>query len=276
MSTATLTPAETTQPAKPRSYALRDSMTMLRRNLKRLQRYPSLTITIVVMPIVMLLLFVYVFGGALGTGIGTGADRGDYTNYVVPGIILMAVTSGAITTAISVCTDMTEGIVKRFRTMSVSRGSILTGHVLASVIQVAVILVLVTGVSFAVGFRPDASPVEWLAATGLLLFLSFGLSWMSAAMGIGAKTVEAASNAPMPLTFLPFLGSAVVTPESMPTALRWFAEYQPFTPINETLRGLLLGTEIGNDGWIALAWCTALAALGYLWSRSAFNRETTR
>ncbi|WP_328944181.1 ABC transporter permease [Streptomyces sp. NBC_00250] len=273
-SPVTLAPAKAAEPT--RSYAFRDSRTMLRRNLKRLQRYPSLTITIVVMPIVMLLLFVYVFGGALGTGIGAGGDRGDYTNYVVPGIILMAVTSGAITTAISVCTDMTEGIVNRFRTMSISRGSILTGHVLASVIQVAVILVLVTGVSFAVGFRPDASAVEWLAALGLLLFLSFGLSWLSAAMGIGAKTVEAASNAPMPLTFLPFLGSAVVTPESMPTALRWFAEYQPFTPINETLRGLLLGTPIGNDGWIALAWCAAFAALGYLWSRSAFEREVTR
>ncbi|MBT2396154.1 ABC transporter permease [Streptomyces sp. ISL-100] len=274
MSTVTLAPAK---PAKPtRSYALRDSMTMLRRNLKHMLRYPSMTITIVMMPIVMLLLFVYVFGGALGTGIGAGADRGDYTNYVVPGIILMAVTSGAITTAISVCTDMTEGIVNRFRTMSISRGSMLTGHVFGSVIQAAAILVLVTGASFAVGFRPDASAVEWIAALGLLLFLSFGLSWISAAMGLGAKTIEAASNAPMPMTFLPFLGSAVVTPDSMPTALRWFAEYQPFTPINETLRGLLLGTPIGNDGWIALAWCAGLALVGYLWSRAVFNREITR
>ncbi|MBT2510092.1 ABC transporter permease [Streptomyces sp. ISL-98] len=273
MSTVTLSPAK---PAKPtRSYALRDSMTMLRRNLKHMLRYPSMTVMIVMMPIVMLLLFVYVFGGALGTGIG-GTGRGDYTNYVVPGIILMAVTSGAITTAISVCTDMTEGIVNRFRTMSISRGSILTGHVFASVIQAAAILVLIIGASFAVGFRPDASPVEWIAAIGLLLFLAFGLSWVTAAMGLGAKTIEAASNAPMPLTFLPFLGSAVVTPDSMPTVLRWFAEYQPFTPINETLRGLLLGTPIGNDGWIALAWCAGLALVGYLWSRSTFNRTVTR
>ncbi|MFD6229401.1 ABC transporter permease [Streptomyces sp. NPDC060232] len=274
MSTVTISPAA--KSARPtRSYALRDSMTMLRRNLKHMQRYPSMTVMIVMMPIVMLLLFVYVFGGALGTGIG-GTGRGDYTNYVVPGIILMAVTSGAITTAITVCTDMTEGIVNRFRTMSISRGSILTGHVFGSVIQAVVILVLIIGASFAVGFRPDASPVEWIAAIGLLLFLSFGLSWMTAAMGLAAKTVEAASNAPMPLTFLPFLGSAVVTPESMPTVLRWFAEYQPFTPINETLRGLLLGTPIGNDGWIALAWCTALTLLGYLRSRAVFNRKVTR
>ncbi|WP_438486502.1 ABC transporter permease [Streptomyces sp. S186] len=274
MSTATVA---ATAPATPtRSYALRDAMTMLRRNLKHMQRYPSMTISIVVMPILMLLLFVYVFGGALGTGIGAGAGRGNYINYVVPGIILMSATSGAVATAVSVCTDMTEGIINRFRTMSISRGSVLTGHVLGSVIQVTAVLALVMGVSLAIGFRPDASPVEWLAAFGLLVFLSFGLAWISAAMGMGAKTVESASNAPLPLTFLPFLGSAVVPPDSMPTGLRWFAEYQPFTPINETLRGLLLGTPIGNDGWLALAWCTALSLAGYLWSRAVFNRQVTR
>ncbi|MFJ9432986.1 ABC transporter permease [Streptomyces sp. NPDC101490] len=259
-----------------RSYALRDSMTMLRRNLTHMRRYPSMTVSIVVMPLLMLLLFVYVFGGAIGGGIAAGGGRDDYIAYVVPGIIVMAATSGAVATAVSVCTDMTEGIVQRFRTMSISRGSILTGHVVGSVIQVAVVLVLVSAVSLLIGFRPSASPVEWVAALGLLLFLAFGMAWISAAMGMGAKTVESASNGPLPLTFLPFLGSAVVTPDSMPTALRWFAEYQPFTPINETVRGLLLGTEIGSDGWLALAWCTALALTGYFWSRAAFRRGTTR
>ncbi|MFD3486398.1 ABC transporter permease [Streptomyces sp. NPDC058665] len=277
MSTATLTPAKSAKAANSaRSYAMRDSLTMLRRNIKHMQRYPSMTISILVMPLLMLLLFVYVFGGALGAGIGGGGDRGDYINYLVPGIILMAATSGAVVTAVSVCTDMTEGIVNRFRTMSISRGAILTGHVFGSVLQVAAVLFLITGVSLAIGFRPDASAVEWVAAMGLLLFLAFGMAWLSAAMGMGAKTVESASNAPLPLTFLPFLGSAVVPPESMPTALRWFAEYQPFTPINETLRGLFLGTGIGNDGWIALAWCTGLALLGYFWSRAVFNRELQR
>ncbi|MFE5483659.1 ABC transporter permease [Streptomyces sp. NPDC056527] len=251
-------------------------MTMLRRNLKHQLRYPSMTIAIVAMPVLMLLLFVFVFGSALGEGIGLAGDLGAYTDYVTPGIILMAVTSGSISTAVSVCTDMTEGIVNRFRTMSISRGSVLTGHVFGNLIQVTVILVIVVGVALAVGFRPEATFVEWLAALGLVLFLAFGLSWISAAMGMGAKTVEAASNAPMPLTFLPFLGSAVVTTDSMPTGLSWFAEYQPFTPINETLRGLLLGTEIGNNAWIALAWCAGLALVGYFWSRSAFNREATR
>ncbi|MGW5637724.1 ABC transporter permease [Streptomyces sp. NPDC003832] len=246
-------------------------MTMLRRNLTHMRRYPSMTVAIVAMPVLIMLLFVYVFGGAIGAGIGAG-DRGDYTNYVVPGIILMAVTSGTISVAVSVCTDMTEGIVNRFRTMAISRGSVLTGHVLGNMVQVVLILALVVGIAFAVGFRPNATAVEWAAALGLLLLLAFGLSWLSAAMGLRARTVEAASNAPTPLTFLPFLGSAVVTPDSMPAGLRWFAEYQPFTPVNETLRGLLLGTPIGNDAWTALAWCAGLAATGYLWARASFRR----
>lgn len=262
------------------TYALRDSMTMLRRSLKRARRYPSMTITLVAMPIVMLLLFVYVFGGALGAGIelpgGGVGDRASYTNFVVPGILLMAVTSSAIATAISVCSDMTEGIINRFRTMSIARSSVLTGHVVGNVVQTLIGLALVLGVAFAVGFRPDATPVEWLAALGLLTFLGFALSWLSAAMGLGAGSVEAASNAPMPLTLLPFLGSAIVPPESMPTGLRWFAEHQPFTPVIDTLRGLLLGTEIGNSGVIALAWVTGLSLLGYLWARFSFNREAKR
>lgn len=261
------------------AYAVRDSMTMLRRNLKHMYRYPTITLSVAAMPVVMLLLFVYVFGGAIGNGLGLpGAsnDRGEYTNFVVPGIILMAVTSGGVTTAVSVCTDMTEGIINRFRTMAISRASVLVGHVVGSVIQTMISLVFVLGLAFVVGFRPNASPVEWVAAIGLLVLLAFAVTWLSAAMGMGAKTIETASNAPTPLTFLPFLGSAVVTPDSMPVGLRWFAEYQPFTPINETLRGLMLGTEIGNDGLKAIAWCLGLIVVGYLWARAVFNRETTR
>ncbi|MFE1762611.1 ABC transporter permease [Streptomyces angustmyceticus] len=261
------------------AHALRDSMTMLRRNLTRARRYPSLTLQVVAMPIVMLLLFVFVFGGALGNGIGlpgAATDRGAYVDYVTPGIILMAVTSGAISTAVSVSLDMTEGIINRFRTMAISRASVLTGHVVGSVIQTMVSLVLVVAVALAVGFRPHATPAGWLAAFGLLTLLAFALTWLAAAMGMVARTVESASNAPMPLTFLPFLGSAVVTPDSMPAGLRWFAEYQPFTPVNETLRGLLLGTEIGNNGLIAVAWGVGLSLAGYLWARAAFRRGATR
>ncbi|GAA4909711.1 ABC transporter permease [Streptomyces coeruleoprunus] len=256
-----------------RAHAVRDAATMLRRNLKRALRYPSLTLAVVGMPVMMLLLFHYVFGGALGTGIA-GTSTGDvpYIDYVAPGIILMTATSGALITAIGVCVDMTEGIVNRFRTMAISRSAFLTGHVVGSVIQTLVSVVLVLGVALLVGFRPDADALEWLAAFGVLALLTLGLTWLAAVIGLLSKTPESASNTPMPLTFLPFLGSAVVPPESMPTGLRWFAEYQPFTPVIETLRGLLMGTPIGNSGLVALAWCAGITVVGFLWARAVFRR----
>jgi ABC-2 type transport system permease protein len=259
------------------SYAAKDSRTMLRRNLKKALRYPSLTLTVVIMPIMMLLLFNYVFGSALGTGIsGLPTGGGEYIDYLAPGIILMAATSGALTTAISVCVDKSEGIVNRFRTMPISRASFLTGHVVGSVIQTMTSITLVIGVALLVGFRPDATPVEWLAAIGLLALLTLALTWLSAGIGLVAKNVETASNIPMPLTFLPFIGSAIVPPESMPTGLRWFAEYQPFTPIIETLRGLWLGTGIGSSAVIGLAWCVGLSLVGYLWARHTFKTGVKR
>ncbi|MEU8530041.1 MULTISPECIES: ABC transporter permease [Streptomyces] len=261
------------------SYAMSDSMTMLRRNLKHAQRYPAMTLSVVIMPVMMLLLFNYAFGGALGAGIGPAAEGGaggEYIDYVAPGIILMTATAGAVATAVGVCVDMTEGIVNRFRTMSISRAAFLTGHVLGSLIQTLIAIALVVGVALAIGFRPNATAVEWAAAAGLLALLTLGLTWLSAGIGLVSKTPESASNTPLPLTFLPFLGSAIVPTDSMPTGLRWFAEYQPFTPAIETLRGLLMGTAIGNSAWIALAWCVGLTLVGYLWCRSAFGRTSTR
>ncbi|WP_406355295.1 ABC transporter permease [Streptomyces sp. NBC_00658] len=254
-------------------YALADSATMLRRNLRHALRYPSMTLTSAAIPIIMLLLFVYVFGNALGAGIGPASEGGgEYVDYVAPGIILMAATSGAIAVAVSVCVDMTEGIVNRFRTMSISRAAVLNGHVVGGVIQTMVSVVLVIGVALLTGFRPNATPVEWLATIGVLAMVVLALTWVSAALGLVSKTVESASNAPTPLTFLPFLGSAIVPTDSMPTGVRWFAEYQPFTPVIETLRGLLMGTEIGNSALIAVAWCVGLSVLGYFWARSAYDR----
>ncbi|MEV6619073.1 ABC transporter permease [Streptomyces sp. NPDC051051] len=259
------------------SYAARDSRTMLRRNLKKALRYPSLTLTVVIMPLMMLLLFTYVFGNALGAGIsGLPTGGGDYIDYVAPGIILMAATSGALTTAISVCVDKTEGIVNRFRTMPVSRASFLTGHVVAGVIQTMTSVALVIGAALLMGFRPDATPVEWAAALGLLTLLTVGLTWLSAGIGLVARNPETASNIPMPLTFLPFVGSAIVPTGSMPDGLRWFAEYQPFTPVIETLRGLWLGTAIGSSAAVGLAWCAALALVGYLWARRTFQAGAKR
>jgi ABC-2 type transport system permease protein len=250
---------------------------MLRRNLKKALRYPSLTVTVVAMPLVMLLLFNYVFGSALGNGIsGLPTGSGDYIDYLAPGIILMAATSGALTTAISVCVDKTEGIVNRFRTMPISHASFLTGHVVGSVIQTTASITLVIAVALLMGFRPSATPVEWVAAIGLLTLLTLALTWISAGIGLVAKNVETASNIPMPLTFLPFVGSAIVPTESMPTGLRWFAEYQPFTPIIETLRGLWLGTGIGSSAVVGLAWCVALSLVGDVWARRTFKAGIKR
>ncbi len=259
------------------SYAVADSATMLRRDFKHMLRYPSLTLQLVGMPIVLLLLFVYVFGGTLGAGLGhAAAGRGEYLEYVVPGILLMAVALKATGTAISVAMDMTEGVVTRFRTMAIFRPSLLVGHVLGSVTQCLLSLAVVTGVAVLIGFRPSASPVEWAAAIGVLALISLALTWLAVAFGMVAKTVESASNLPMPLVFLPFLGSGFVPTDSMPTGLRWFAEYQPFTPLIETVRGLLLGAPIGNDAAIGIAWGAGITVVGYLWARRLYDRDPVR
>ncbi|MCX4092319.1 ABC transporter permease [Nocardia sp. alder85J] len=256
-----------------RFHPLRDSSTMLRRNLERMLAYPSMTLTLIGMPVVFLLLFVYVFGGTLGAGLGGHGGRAEYANYVAPAIILMTVTATVQGTAISVAMDMTEGIIARFRTMHIARVSVLAGHVLGSLIQAMLAVAIVIGVALLTGFRPAAGPVQWVAAIGFLLAVAFALIWLAVALGQASGTVEAASNLPMPLVLLPFLGSGFVPTDSMPAGLRWFAEYQPFTPIIETLRGLLMDQPIGNDWWIALLWSAALALGGYLWSKRLFDRE---
>jgi ABC-2 type transport system permease protein len=255
------------------TYALRDSATMLRRQLLHMKRYPSLTFMLAGMPVVFLLLFAYVFGGTLGAGLGGAAGgRAEYINYLVPGIVLMTVAAAAQGTAISVAMDMTEGIVNRFRTMAISRASVLTGHVLGSVVQTMVSMTIVMGVALLIGFRPTATPVEWLAVVGVLGLLTFALVWLSVALGMVSESVETASNLPMPLILLPFLGSGFVPTDSMPAGLRWFAEYQPFTPVIETLRGLLMGTPIGNSAALAVAWCAVIALGGFLWAKKLYNR----
>jgi ABC-2 type transport system permease protein len=257
--------------------AARDSGTMLRRNLLHMRRYPSLTFMLVGMPVVFLLLFVYVFGGTLGNGLGgASGGRAAYANYVVPGILLMAIAGTAQGTAITVAMDMTEGIIARFRTMAIFRPSVLTGHVLGAVIQTMLGLAVVVGIAALVGFRPNASAIEWVAAAGVLAMIAFALTWLSVALGMVAKSVESASNLPMPLVLLPFLGSGFVPTESMPTAVRWFAEYQPFTPMMETLRGLLLGTGIGTDAAAAAAWCAAITVVCLWWAKALYNRNTAR
>ncbi|WP_129666415.1 ABC transporter permease [Phytoactinopolyspora endophytica] len=254
--------------------AATDSATMLRRRLRHFIRYPSMTVQLAGMPVIFLLLFVYVFGGTLGDGIGgMSGGRGEYVNYVAPGVILMAVAAVAQGTAISAAMDMTEGIIARFRTMAISRASVLTGHVLAAMLQTLFSVAIVVGVALLVGFRPNASVVEWIALTGVVAMVTFALTWLTVALGLVSQTVEGASNLPLPLVLLPFLGSGFVPTDSMPTGLRWFAEYQPFTPIIETIRGLLVGTHIGNDAIISAAWCAGIALLGYVWAKKLYNRD---
>lgn len=257
------------------SLAVRDSSTMLRRNLLHARRYPSLTLNILLTPIVLLLLFVYVFGDVMSAGIGGGpADRSAYIGYLVPGILLMTIGATPAGTAISVTMDMTEGIMARFRTMAIHRGSVLIGHVVGSVLQAIAGVLVVGAVAVAIGFRStDATVLEWLAAFGLTVLVAVALSWVAVGMGLASPNAEAASNNAMPLIILPFISSAFVPIDAMPGWFQPVAEYQPFTPLIETLRGLLLGTEIGHNGWLAVAWCLGLAALGFFWSRALFNRD---
>jgi ABC-2 type transport system permease protein len=259
------------------TYTLTDWSTMLRRQMRHMIRYPSLTVMLVGMPVVFLLLFVYVFGGTLGAGLGgVAGGRSAYLEYVVPGILLMTIAGGAQGTAISVAMDMTEGIIARFRTMAISRASVLVGHVVGSLIQTMISMVVVLGVALLIGFRPSAGPPGWIAAIGLLVLTTFAVTWLSVAFGMVSKSVETASNIPMLLMLLPFLGSGFVPTDSMPAGIRWFAEYQPFTPIMETLRGLLMGTPIGNSGILAVAWCMAITLFGFVWSVRLYGRNPLR
>ena len=255
-------------------FVLADSATMLRRNLRRMRRYPSLTFFIAGMPVVFLLLFVYVLGGTLGAGLGlVSGGRAEYIAYVVPGILVVTVVGAAQGTAISVAMDMTEGIIARFRTMDIARVSVLTGHVTGSVIQTMLAIGIVTVFAVLVGFRSTTGALEWLAVTGLLVLTAFAISWLSVALGMSAKSVETASNLPLILVLLPFLSSAFVPTNSMPDGLSWFAENQPFTPLIETVRGLLLGTPIGDSGVLAVGWCVAISLVGYLWARRLYERN---
>jgi ABC-2 type transport system permease protein len=255
------------------SYTVRDSRTMLRRNLRHTLRYPAMTGMIIAMPVIFLLLFVYVFGATLGAGLAGGGGRAAYVNFVTPGILLFTVGGAAVGTAVSVATDMASGIVARFRTMAISRASVLTGHVLGSVIKTMLGIGVVIGIALLVGFRPTASPVDWLAAVGLLALFVFAVTWLSVALGLVARTAESASNTPMPLMLLPLLGSGFVPTSSMPEGLRWFAEYQPFTPVIDTLRGLLLGGPVGSHAMPAVAWSVGIALASYLWARKLYDRD---
>lgn len=255
------------------SRAMTDSATMLRRNLRHALRYPSLTVGTLLIPVIILLLFVGILGDTLGAGLGTAAPGGSrYVDYIAPGIILMTVSSTCVSTSVSVCVDMTSGIVNRFRTMPIARAALMTGHVVASLIVTVASTALVVGLAVLLGFRPSAGLLDWLALLGLVVLVAFALTWPAVLIGLISRTPEAAGNTPVLIAFAPFLSSAFVPTDSMPAGVRWFAENQPFTPIIETTRGLLLGTPIGDGAQLAVAWCVGFALAGYLGARAVFGR----
>jgi ABC-2 type transport system permease protein len=263
------------------STQLADVGTMLRRNLRHAQRYPGLSLGALGMPVVMILLFGLVFGDTFAAGLGGGNGSGggggfDYIDFLTPGILLMSIASGTMSPAVAVCMDMTEGIVTRFRTMAIFRPAVLTGHVLGNVLLSSVSLVLVVGFAILLGFRPNAGVADWLLAALLLIALTIGLTWFAIALGLTSKTPEAASNIVLPISLLlPFLSNTFIPLSAMPSGIRWFAEYQPFTPVIDTLRHLLLGAPMdSSDGWLAAAWCVVIAVVGYFWAQQNYNKGT--
>ena len=248
------------------SAPLTDSRIMMRRNVKHILRNPVMIFNAAVMPVVLMLLLVYVFGNAFNVG-------EHYVEYATPGLIVLAICYGLAGTAVSVSTDMTKGIINRFKVMNVSRGAVLTGHVVATMLISSIAIAVIIGMAFALGFRSPATSLDWLGAIGIAAAAAFAAAWLTVALGMAAKTPESAGMAVVPLLLLPFVSSAVVPAAKMGEGIRQFAQYQPFTPIIESLRGLLAGTPSGGYAAAALAWCAGIALVGYLWSRSTFSKR---
>ncbi|MEV4518337.1 ABC transporter permease [Dactylosporangium sp. NPDC049525] len=242
------------------------SIVMLRRDFKHIARNPTSVFNAVLMPIVMMLMFVYVFGDAFSVGV-------DYIDYATPGLMLLAVCYGLGATATAVNSDMTKGIINRFKVMDVSRNAVLSGHVVASVLTNLIAIAALVGVAFLLGFSPSASFLDWLGVAGVVVLLGVAAAWLTVALGLAAKSPETAGMAAVPLVMLPFFSSAIVPADKMGPGVRQFAQYQPFTPIIETLRGLLNGTPSAGDVIPAVAWCAGIALVGYLWASSTFKKR---
>jgi ABC-2 type transport system permease protein len=244
-----------------------DSAIMLRRNIKHTLRNPVAVFNAILMPIIMMLMFVYVFGDAFNVG------GGDYINYAAPGMIMMTLAYGLSATAVAVNSDMTKGIINRFKVMDVSRGAVLNGHVVSTVVRTAVAVAVIIGVAFLFGFSPTGSFLNWLAAAGVLLLVIFAVSWFTVASGLAAKTQESAGFATVPLIMLPFFSSAIVPADKMGPGIREFAKYQPFTSIIESIRGFFVGVPNTGQTLAAIAWSVGIAVIGYAWARSKFTKR---
>ena len=255
------------------AYAVSDAQVMVIRSTRRSLRDPEAFFTALMLPIVLMLLFVYVFGGALNTG-------GKYADYVVPGLIVLCAGFGAGTTAVAVATDMADGIVDRFRSMPIASSSILIGHIAASLARNLIATTLVIGVGLGVGWRPAASPAGWTIAAGMIVLFILALSWLAAAVGLLARSAEAANSLSFVLMFIPYLSTAFVPARTLPGPLRWIAEHQPFTPVVETMRGLWMGhtstgAATGHEALIAIAWCAAILAIAVTSASWLFRHRTS-
>jgi ABC-2 type transport system permease protein len=245
----------------------RDTTTLLGRSLRHVVRSPDTIITTAITPIAMLLMFVYVFGGAIDTGGVT------YVNYLLPGILLITVASGVAYTALRLFTDVSSGIFERFQSMPIARSAALWGHVVTSLIANLVSLVVVVLVAVAIGFRSGAGIVAWLGVLGILVLFTLALTWLAVSAGLAAKSPDGAGAFAYPLLFLPFVSSAFVPTAGMPGPVKWFAEHQPVTSIVDTLRNLYADRPLGNDVWIALAWCVGLLVVAYLLGVRTYHRR---
>ncbi|MEL7563965.1 MAG: ABC transporter permease [Dehalobacterium sp.] len=241
---------------------------MLGRSMRHIFRSMDTIITVTIMPIAFMLLFVYVFGGAIQTG------TDNYVNYLLPGILLIAIASGIAYTAFRLFMDMQRGIFERFHSMPIARSTVLWGHVLTSLVSNAISVVIIILVALVMGFRSPAGVLSWLAVAGILALFTLSLTWIAAIAGLSAKSVDGASAFSYPLLFLPFISSAFVPTESMPSAVRAFAENQPVTSIVEAIRALLSGQPVGNDIWVALAWCLGILIVAYVLAMQAYKRKT--
>ena len=243
------------------------------RLLKHILRSPDTIITVALIPIAMMLLFVYVFGGALKPSIGENVN---YVNYLLPGILLMAIASGISYTAYRMFQDVQKGIFQRFNSMPISRSSALWGHVLTSLVSNMITVAIIFLVALVMGFRSSAGILAWLAVAGILALFTLALTWLAVTPGITANSMEGASAFSYPLIFLPFISSAFVPTSTMPLVVRKFAEYQPVTSIVNSIRALLTGQPVGNDIWIALAWCAGIGAVAYFFAMKAYKRRALR
>lgn len=250
---------------------LRDTTILTRRSLRHVLRSPDTIITTVITPVAMLLLFVYVFGGAIDIG---QAGTGSYVDYLLPGILLITVASGVSYTAFRLFTDVSEGFVRRLRSMPIARSAVLWGHVLTSMVAIAVSLIVVVLVALLMGFRSSAGVAGWLAIIGILALVTLALTWLAVLPGLTAKSVDGVSGFSYPLIFLPFLSSAFVPTDTMPGPVRWFAEHQPVTSIVDSLRALSAGEPVGGQIWVALAWCVALLIVAQFLAVRTYRRAT--